>query len=84
MSADTEILFTIFDFEENRAISENYVVRWSRQGMMADISQFNNLRCIFTVKCLIGLFGLKSFHNKIPPYFYRTYHHKICIAVKYI
>lgn len=56
MSADTEILFTIFDFEENRAISENYVVRWSRQGMMADISQFNNLRCIFTVKCLTDLF----------------------------
>ncbi|XP_021694043.1 dedicator of cytokinesis protein 1 isoform X3 [Aedes aegypti] len=45
---DTEILFTLYDGEEMRAITENYVVKWSRQGVAADLDQFNNIKVLFT------------------------------------
>uniref|UniRef100_A0A8W7NFN6 Signaling protein n=1 Tax=Anopheles atroparvus TaxID=41427 RepID=A0A8W7NFN6_ANOAO len=48
LSEDTEILFTLYDGDEMRAITENYVVRWSRQGMAADLDQFNNIKVLFT------------------------------------
>ncbi|ETN61959.1 dedicator of cytokinesis protein 1 [Anopheles darlingi] len=48
LSEDTEILFTLYDGDEMRAITENFVVRWSRQGMAADLDQFNNIKVLFT------------------------------------
>ena len=48
MMEDTELLFTLYDADENASITENYLVRWSRQGMARDIDQFNNLRVLFT------------------------------------
>ncbi|XP_052869684.1 dedicator of cytokinesis protein 1 [Anopheles cruzii] len=48
LSEDTEIMFTLYDGDEMRAITENYVVRWSRQGMAADLDQFNNIKVLFT------------------------------------
>lgn len=45
---DTELLFTLYDGEEMKAITENYLVRWSRQGIAKDLEQFNNLRGLFT------------------------------------
>uniref|UniRef100_A0A182VY32 Signaling protein n=1 Tax=Anopheles minimus TaxID=112268 RepID=A0A182VY32_9DIPT len=48
LSEDTEILFTLYDGDEMRAITENYVVKWSRQGMAADLDQFNNIKVLFT------------------------------------
>lgn len=42
---DTELLFTLFDGDEMRAITENYLVKWNRQGIA---SYFNNLRVLFT------------------------------------
>ncbi|XP_058812929.1 dedicator of cytokinesis protein 1 isoform X3 [Topomyia yanbarensis] len=45
---DTEILFTLYDGDEMKAITENYVVKWSRQGVAADLDQFNNIKVLFT------------------------------------
>lgn len=46
---DTEILFTLYDGEKNEAITENYVVKWSRNEMVPQVNdQFSNLRVVFT------------------------------------
>ncbi|XP_053682558.1 dedicator of cytokinesis protein 1 isoform X2 [Sabethes cyaneus] len=45
---DTEILFTLYDGDDMKAITENYVVKWSRQGVAADLDQFNNIKVLFT------------------------------------
>lgn len=49
MSEDAELLMTLYDAKENRAITENYVVRWSKDGLMSDLDQMYNLRVMFTV-----------------------------------
>lgn len=49
MSEDAELLMTLYDAKESKAITENYVVRWSRDGLMSDLDQMYNLRVMFTV-----------------------------------
>lgn len=53
---DVDILISIYDGKELKYISENYVVKWSGQGLMKDLNQLNNLRVLFTV-CLIDWFS---------------------------
>ncbi|XP_022903729.1 dedicator of cytokinesis protein 1 isoform X3 [Onthophagus taurus] len=48
MTEDAELLMTLYDAKENKAITENYVVRWSKDGLMSDIDQMYNLRVMFT------------------------------------
>ncbi|PSN51994.1 Dedicator of cytokinesis protein 1 [Blattella germanica] len=48
MSEDVELLMTLYDAKESRAITENYVVRWSKEGLARDIDQLHNLRVLFT------------------------------------
>ncbi|KAJ9589857.1 hypothetical protein L9F63_017012, partial [Diploptera punctata] len=48
MSEDAELLMTLYDAKELRAITENYVVRWSKEGLTRDIDQLHNLRVLFT------------------------------------
>jgi hypothetical protein len=57
---DCELLFTLYDGDEMRSITENYVVKWSRQGVAWDLDQFNNLRVLFT-----DLSGQDLTRNKI-------------------
>ncbi|KAM7361679.1 dedicator of cytokinesis protein myoblast city isoform 1-T2 [Cochliomyia hominivorax] len=45
---DSDLIFTLFDGESHRPISENYVVKWSRTGIARDIDQFDNNRVLFT------------------------------------
>ncbi|XP_054081200.1 dedicator of cytokinesis protein 1 isoform X2 [Zeugodacus cucurbitae] len=45
---DSDLLFTLFDGETHKPISENYVVKWSRTGIARDIDQFDNNRVLFT------------------------------------
>lgn len=52
MSEDAELLMTLYDAKEGRAITENYVVRWSKEGLARDIDQLHNLRVLFTVSKL--------------------------------
>lgn len=68
---DSDLLLTLYDGEEMRAITENYVVKWGRQGLARDLDQFDNHRVLFTVsrrfvshdavfKCLKFVSGLKQ------------------------
>lgn len=56
MSEDAELLMTLYDGKENKAFTENYVVRWSKDGLARDIDQLHNLRVLFTVSsCFISV-----------------------------
>lgn len=46
---DSDLLLTLYDGEEMKAITENYVVKWGRQGLARDLDQFDNHRVLFTV-----------------------------------
>uniref|UniRef100_A0A4W5LLW9 Dedicator of cytokinesis N-terminal domain-containing protein n=1 Tax=Hucho hucho TaxID=62062 RepID=A0A4W5LLW9_9TELE len=46
---DAEVLMSLYDPVESKFISENYLVRWSSQGLVKDIDQLHNLRSVFTV-----------------------------------
>ncbi|XP_018575461.1 dedicator of cytokinesis protein 2 isoform X2 [Anoplophora glabripennis] len=48
MSEDAELLMTLYDGKEFKAITESYVVRWTKEGLMSDLDQMYNLRVMFT------------------------------------
>ncbi|XP_067207393.1 dedicator of cytokinesis protein 1 isoform X3 [Linepithema humile] len=48
MTEDVELLLTLYDGREMKAITENYVVSWSKEGLARDIDQLHNLRVLFT------------------------------------
>uniref|UniRef100_A0A1L8DMR3 Putative signaling protein n=1 Tax=Nyssomyia neivai TaxID=330878 RepID=A0A1L8DMR3_9DIPT len=45
---DSDLLLTLYDADEQKSITENYVVKWGRQGIARDIDQFDNNRVLFT------------------------------------
>uniref|UniRef100_A0A1B0CEY6 Dedicator of cytokinesis protein 1 n=1 Tax=Lutzomyia longipalpis TaxID=7200 RepID=A0A1B0CEY6_LUTLO len=45
---DSDLLLTLYDADEQKSITENYVVKWGRQGLARDIDQFDNNRVLFT------------------------------------
>lgn len=56
---DSDLLLTLYDGDEMKAITENYVVRWGRQGLARDLDQFDNHRVLFTVRpcCVVLISG---------------------------
>ncbi|XP_044753163.1 dedicator of cytokinesis protein 1 [Coccinella septempunctata] len=48
MNEDAQLLITLYDGKEFKSITENYVVRWSKDGLMSDLDQMHNLRVMFT------------------------------------
>ena len=48
MAEDVELLLTLYDTKEMKAITENYVFSWSKYGLTADIDQLHNLKVLFT------------------------------------
>ncbi|XP_045475282.1 dedicator of cytokinesis protein 1 isoform X5 [Harmonia axyridis] len=48
MNEDAQLLITLYDGREYKSITENYVVRWSKDGLMSDLDQMHNLRVMFT------------------------------------
>ncbi|KAG5888711.1 hypothetical protein JTB14_035776 [Gonioctena quinquepunctata] len=48
MTDDAELLMTLYDAKEFKAFTENYVVRWKKEGLMSDLDQMHNLRVMFT------------------------------------
>ncbi|XP_046384567.1 dedicator of cytokinesis protein 1 isoform X4 [Ischnura elegans] len=48
MGEDAELLMTLYDAKEGRAITESYVVCWSKEGLARDLDQLHNLRVLFT------------------------------------
>lgn len=67
MTEDAELLMTLYDGKEHKPITENYVVRWSKDGLMCDLDHMYNLRVMFTVRHLqkkkkyILIFYVKGF-----------------------
>lgn len=49
MTEDAELLMTLYDGKEYKAFTENYVVRWSKDGLMHDLDLMYNLKVMFTV-----------------------------------
>ncbi|KAL8560337.1 hypothetical protein ACOMHN_006068 [Nucella lapillus] len=45
---DADILMNIYDARDGRFISENYLVKWSKEGVPKDIDMLNNFRVVFT------------------------------------
>ncbi|BFY99041.1 hypothetical protein BsWGS_02080 [Bradybaena similaris] len=45
---DSDIMMNLFDAKEEKFISENYVVKWGKQGVPKDIEMLNNFRVVFT------------------------------------
>ncbi|KAM9324829.1 dedicator of cytokinesis protein 1 [Gastrophryne carolinensis] len=45
---DAEVLMSLYDPNECKFISENYLVRWSSSGLPKDIERLHNLRAVFT------------------------------------
>jgi len=57
VNEDTELLFTLFDGDKFKPITENYLIKWNRQGIAP---YFNNLRALFT-----DLSSMDLLRNKI-------------------
>ncbi|GFR93576.1 dedicator of cytokinesis protein 5 [Elysia marginata] len=45
---DSDIMMNLFDAKEEKFISENYLVKWGKQGVPKDIDMRNNFRVVFT------------------------------------
>lgn len=45
---ECDLLMTLYDGTAQKAITENYVVKWGRQGLARDLDQFDNNRVLFT------------------------------------
>ncbi|CAH0555295.1 unnamed protein product [Brassicogethes aeneus] len=48
LSEDAELLMMLYDGIQCRPFTENYVVRWNKEGLMSDLDQMYNLRVMFT------------------------------------
>lgn len=48
LSEDAELLMALYDAKEFKPITESYVVRWTKEGLMSDLDQMYNLRVMFT------------------------------------
>lgn len=57
VNEDTELLFTLYDGEKMKPITENYLIKWNRQG---SAQYLNSLRVLFT-----DLSSMDLMRNKI-------------------
>lgn len=46
---DADLFMTLYDGKEMKFISENYLVKWGKEGLMRDLDQLNNLKVLFSV-----------------------------------
>ncbi|XP_078449223.1 dedicator of cytokinesis protein 1-like isoform X1 [Lampetra planeri] len=45
---EAEVLMALYDPKENRFLSENYMVRWGKQGLPKEVELLHNTRVVFT------------------------------------
>ncbi|XP_067326775.1 dedicator of cytokinesis protein 5 isoform X1 [Anolis sagrei] len=45
---DAELLMSLYDPDQSKFISENYLIRWGSNGMPKEIEKLNNLQAVFT------------------------------------
>lgn len=61
---DADLIMSLYDGRETRVISENYVIKWGKEGMVKDLDQLNNMSVVFTVSITRHPFGsLSSDHS---------------------
>lgn len=46
---DADLLMSLYDGKDMKFISENYLVKWGKEGLMRDLDQLNNLKVLFSV-----------------------------------
>lgn len=59
---------TLYDGKDFKAITENYVVRWTKEGLMSDLDQMFNLRVLFTVSTFCHLTTYTLNNNTYLPF----------------
>ena len=52
---DADLQIALYDGREQKFISENYLVKWGRQGFVKDVDQLDNLKVLFTVSFVVLL-----------------------------
>ncbi|NXY00154.1 DOCK2 protein, partial [Centropus bengalensis] len=45
---EAQLLMALYDPDQQRSVSENYVIRWASTGVPQDLELLNNLKVIFT------------------------------------
>lgn len=60
---DCDLLLTLYDGDDLKTLTENYVVKWSRQGIGINLDDFANHRVMFTVRILLFFFGFFVFND---------------------
>lgn len=45
---DADLLMSLYDVKQGKFISENYVVKWSKEGVPKDLDNMNNFKVVFT------------------------------------
>ncbi|KAI1293752.1 Dedicator of cytokinesis protein 1 [Halotydeus destructor] len=45
---DADLFMSLYDAKDMKFISENYLVRWGKEGLMRDLNQLNNLKVLFS------------------------------------
>lgn len=84
---DSDLLLTLYDGDEMKAITENYVVKWGRQGLARDLDQFDNHRVLFTVRSFVKEKIINSFHIFLLKIFvtkFCSFKKKCCVYVAII
>lgn len=51
---DADLIVSLFDGREMKLISENYLIKWGRDGLVKDLDLLNNLNVVFTVRRVVS------------------------------
>lgn len=49
---DADLVIALYDGKEVKPISENYLIKWGKDGLMKDLDQLNNLKVVFSVSLI--------------------------------
>lgn len=52
---DADLIVALFDGRDMKFISENYLVKWGRDGLVKDLDLLDNLNVVFTVSNIFTL-----------------------------
>ena len=45
---DADLVMSLYDGKQINVMSENYIVKWAKEGLVKDLDQLNNLSVVFT------------------------------------
>lgn len=59
---DTDLLFSLYDGVNMVPITENFIVRWSKNGLVKDVNLLNSIKVIFKVNLILIFVSVLSFN----------------------